>query len=154
MAVVVRSLAYPRPSMLSWSAALPQEEDPPLLGRLALPLPDASLTSPKDQSWQALKRRAAVCLRGQRHEFSSHGLGIRPARACACRYPLLLWLGSLGKDSPGPHDEGTYSRPRFGCDLERQLPGCAGMLDTRRPCAGPCAGMHCSKRPRKESRSR
>ena len=150
MAVVARSQAYPRPSTFSSMAVLLQEEDLPLRGRLEQPLPDASLRSPKDQNWQALQRRAAVCLRGRRHEFSSHGLCIRPAQACACRYPLLLWLGSLGKDSPGPHDEGTYSRPRFGCDLERQLPGCAGMLDTRRSCAGPCAGMHCSKRPRKE----
>ena len=54
MAVEARSLVCPRISMLSWIAALTQEEDPPLLGRLALPLPDASLTSPKDQSWQAL----------------------------------------------------------------------------------------------------
>ena len=50
----VRSLVCPRISMLSWMAALAPEEDPPLLGRLELPLPDASLTSLKDQSWQAL----------------------------------------------------------------------------------------------------
>ena len=86
MAVVARSLAYPRPSMLSSMAVLLQEEDLPLQGRLEQPRPDASLRSPKDQNWQALQRRAAVCLRGQRHEFSSHGLCIRPARACAYRY--------------------------------------------------------------------
>ena len=87
MAVEARSLVCPRISMLSWMAAMAPEEDPPLLGRLELPLPDASLTSLKDQSWQALKRRAAVCLRGQRHEFSSHGLCILPARECACHCP-------------------------------------------------------------------
>ena len=84
MAVLARSLVCPRTSMLSWIAALPQEEDPPLLGRLALPLPDALPPSPKDQNWQALKRRAAVCLRGRRHEFSSHELCTLPAPRCAC----------------------------------------------------------------------
>ena len=149
MAVEARSLVCPRISMLSWIAALTQEEDPPLLGRLALPLLDASLTSPKDQNWQALKRRAAVCLRGQRHEFSSHGLGILPARACACRYPLPLWLGSLGRDSHGSRYVGNDSLPQCGCDPEPQLPDCAGMLDTRYLLA---RGTHCSKRPRRKSR--
>ena len=146
---MARSLAYPRPSMLSWSAALPQEEDPPLLGRLALPLPDASLTSPKDQSWQALKRRAAVCLRGQRHEFSSHGLGILLARACACRYPLPLWLGSLGRGSRGSNDARNGSLPQFGYDPELQLPDCDGMLGTQCQLA---RGTRCSKHPRRKSR--
>ena len=135
--------------MLSWIAALTQEEDPPLLGRLALPLPDALLTSPKDQSWQALKRRAAVCLRGQRHEFSSHVLGILPARACACRYPSPLWLDSLGKDSLGSRYVGNDSLPQCGYDPEPQLPDCAGMLGTRYLLA---RGTHCSKRPRRKSR--
>ena len=54
MAVEARSLVCSWISMLSWMAALAPEEDPPLLGRLALPLPDASLKSPKDQNWQAL----------------------------------------------------------------------------------------------------
>ena len=88
MAVVVRSLAYPKPSMLSWSAALPREEDPPLQGHRAMPLLDASLRSPKDQNWQALQRRAAVCLRGlQLHEFSSHGLCTLLALGCAYHCP-------------------------------------------------------------------
>ena len=135
--------------MLSWMAAVAPEEDPPLLGRLELPLPDASLRSPKDQSWQALKRRAAVCLLCPRHEFSSHGLGIRPARACACRYPLPLWLGSLGRDSHGSNDVGNGSLPQFGYDPELQLPDFDGMLGTRGQLA---RGMRCSKRPRKKSR--
>ena len=137
--------------MLSWIAALTQEEDPPLLGHLALPLPDASLTSPKDQSWQALKRRAAVCLRGQRHEFSSHGLGIRPARACACRYPLPLWLGSLGRDSRGSSDAGNGSLPQHGYDPELQLPDFDGMLGTRCRYA---RGTRGNKRLHNESASR
>ena len=88
MAVVVRSLAYPSPWMLSWIAALPREEDQPLQVHLAMPLLDASLRSPKDQNLQALQRRVAVCLRGlQLHEFSSHGLCILPALGCAYRYP-------------------------------------------------------------------
>ena len=148
MAVEVRSLVCPRISMLSWIAALTQEEDPPLLGRLALPLPDASLTSPKDQSWQALKRRAAVCLRGQRHEFSSHGLGIRPARACACRYPCPLWLDSLGMGSHAPSDVGIGSLPQLGCDLELRLPGYDGKPGTRCQLA---RGKR-SKHPRRKSR--
>ena len=87
-AVAVRSLAYPRISMLSLTELPLQEEDPPLLGHLALPLLDASLRSPKDQNWQALQRRAAVCLRGlQLHEFSSHGLCTLPALGCAYHYP-------------------------------------------------------------------
>ena len=134
--------------MLSLTAAFAPEEDPPLLGRLALPLPDASLTSPKDQSWQALKRRAAVCLLGPRHEFSSHGLGIRPARACACRYPLPLWLDSLGMDSRGSSDEGNGSLPQLGYDPELQLPDFAGMLGTRYQLA---RGTRCSTRPRRKS---
>ena len=88
MAVVVRSLAYPRPSMLSWSAALPREEGQPPQDRLAMPLLGAWLKSPKDQNWQALQRSSAVCLRGlQLHEFSSHGLCIRPALGCAYHCP-------------------------------------------------------------------
>ena len=88
MAVVARSLAYPRPSMLSWSAALPREEVQPLQGHRAMPLLDALPRSPKDQNLQALQRRVAVCLRGlQLHEFSSHGLCILPALGCAYRYP-------------------------------------------------------------------
>ena len=88
MAVVARSLAYPRPSTLSWSVALPLEEDLPLQGRPAMPLLDALPRSPKDQHWQALQRRAAVYLRGlQLHEFSSHGLCTLPALGCAYHYP-------------------------------------------------------------------
>ena len=88
MAVVVRSLAYPRLSMLSWIAALPLEEDLPLQGRPAMPLLDALPRSPKDQNLQALQRRVAVCLRGlQLHELSCHGLCILLALGCACRYP-------------------------------------------------------------------
>ena len=121
--------------MLSWIAALTQEEDPPLLGRLALPLQDASLTSPKDQNWQALKRRAAVCLLGLRHEFSSHGLCIHPAQACACRCPCPPWLDSLGMGSHAPSDVGIGSLPQLGCDLERWLPGFDGKPGTRCPSA-------------------
>ena len=148
MAVVERSLAYPRPSKLSWSAALPQEEDPPLQDHLAMPLLGASLRSPKDQNWQALQRRAAVCLRGRRYAFSFHGLGILQARACACRCPSTLWLGNQGKASLGSHDEGTDSRPRFDCDLVHRLLGCADKLGTRCPLE---QGTHCNNRPRKEN---
>ena len=149
MAVEARSLVCPRISMLSWIAALTQEEGPPLLGNLALPLPDASLTSPKEQSWQPLKRRAAVCLRGQRHEFSSHGLCIRPARACACRYLCPPWLDSLGMGSHAPSDVETGSLPQLGCDLERRLPGYDGKPGTRsRYARGTLRSMY----PRKKSR--
>ena len=135
--------------MLSLTALTVPEEDPPLLGRLELPLPDASLTSLKDQSWQALKRRAAVCLRGQRHEFSSHGSCILPARACACRYLSPLWLYSLGKNSLGSRYVGNDSLPQCDYDPELQLPGFDGMLGTRCQLA---RGTRCSKRPRKKSR--
>ena len=88
MAVVARSLAYPRPSMLSWSAALPLEEDLPLQGRPVMPLLDALPGSPMGQNLQALQRRVAVCLRGlQLHEFSSHGLCTLLALGCAYHCP-------------------------------------------------------------------
>ena len=148
MAVVARSLAYPRPSMLSSMAVPLQEEDLPLQDRLEQPLPDALPTSLRHQNWQALQRRAAVCLRGQRYAFPFHGLGILQARACACRCPSTLWLGSQGRASLGSHDEGTDSRPRFDCDLVHRLLGCADKLGTR------CQlerGTHCNKRPRKEN---
>ena len=135
--------------MLSLTALTDPEEDPPLLGRLELPLPDALQPNLKDQSWQALKRRAAVCLLGPRHEFSSHGLGIHPARACACRCPSPLWLGSLGRDSHGSSDAGNGSLPQLGYDPELQLPDFDGMLGTRCQLA---RGTHCSKRPRKKNR--
>ena len=147
MAVEVRSLVCPRISMLSWMAALAPEGDSPFLGRLELPLPDASLTSLKDQSWQALKRRAAVCLLGPRHEFSSHGLCIRPARACACRCLCPPWLDSLGMGSHAPSDVETGSLPQLGCDLELRLPGYDGKPGTRCQLA---RGMR-SKHPRMES---
>ena len=134
--------------MLSWTAAPTQEEDLPLLGRLALPLPDASLTNPKDQNWQALKRRAAVCLRGQRHEFSSHGLCIRPARACAYRYLCPPWPDSLGMDNHVPSDVETGSLLQLDCDLGRRLPGYDGKPGTRCQRA---RGTR-SKHPRRKSR--
>ena len=149
VAVEERSQACPKLSRLSWTVRPAPGAEPLLLGRPELRLQDAWPPNLKSQSWQARKRRSVVCLLGPDHEFSFHALGIRPARACACRCPSLLWRGSLGRDSPESHDEGTCSRPRCGCDPERQLPGCAGMLGTRCPCA---RGTHCSKRPRKESR--
>ena len=134
--------ACPRPSRLSCLAALAREEGSPLLDRPARPPLDALPMSPKDQNWQALQRRAAVCLRGRRHEFSSHGLCIRPARACACRCPLPLWLDSLGMDSHAPSDVGIGSLPQLGCDLGRWLPGSDGKPGTRCPSARGTRSMH------------
>ena len=143
-AVAVCSLAYPRISMLSLTALPVQEEGPPLLGRLELPLLDASPPSLEVQNWQALKRRVVVCLLGPCLLLASHGRGILPAQACAYRCLSLLWLGNLDRDNHGSHDEGTGSLPRYGCDPELQLPGFDGMLGTRCQCA---RGTRDNKRP-------
>ena len=147
-AVAEPSRAYPRLSRLSCLAAPVQEGDQPLPEHLAMPLRDASLKSPKDQNWQALQRRAAVCLRGQRHEFSSHGLCIRPARACACRCLCPPWLGSLGMGSHAPSDVEIDSLQQLGCDLELRLPGYDGKPGTRCQLA---RGTR-SKHPRRKNR--
>ena len=131
MAVEERLQACPRLSKLSSTARPAPEAEPLLLGRPELRLQDAWPPNLKSQSWQALKRRSVVCLLGPDHEFSFHALGIRPARACACRCPSLLWRGSLGRDSRGSEREGSGSLPQYDCDPEILLPGCAGKQGMR-----------------------